>query len=394
MNEKIAIIGGLGHVGLPLAIWLAAIGYQVSAVDRDESKGALVRSCKMPFIEYGAEPMLTEVLGKTLFVPVLPQFPHVIEEADTIILTIGTPLDEYQNPRLEPVIEVGRSLLPHLRDGQHALLRSTVFPGTTRRLAQFFADSGKQIDVSFCPERIVQGHAIEELKTLPQIVSGMTPEAVARARAIFERLGVDVVECEPEEAECAKLFLNAWRYISFAVPNQFAAISESLGLDYSRIERAMKHGYARAAALPSPGLAAGPCLLKDTMQLVAAASDGFPLGLAARQINEGVPKRLVDQLGDVSGKRVAILGMAFKAENDDTRDSLSFRLAKLLKFRGAEVVLSDEYAARDDFRPLASWEVVTSDIVIIAAPHRAYRGLVAPGKRVVDVWGIAAKEGA
>lgn len=393
MNSNIAIIGGLGHVGLPLAIWLASCGYKVAAIDRDRAKGETVRAGRMPFIEYGAEEMLEKVIGKSL---VATSSPELVTEADTVIITVGTPLDEHQNPRLDVVFDCIAELLPFLRDGQHIMLRSTVFPGTTRRVDQFLKGAGKKIDVSFCPERIVQGYAIKELRELPAIVSGCSPEAVTRAKAIFQKLsGSDLydasIEVTPEEAELAKLYLNAWRYIQFAAANQFYAMAEKLGADYEAVRKAMTWRYPRGESLPGPGFAAGPCLVKDTMQLVAAAPDGFQLGVAARLVNEGQPALIVEklkrELGGLSGKTVGILGMAFKNDIDDTRDSLSFKLKKLLEFQGARVLCSDEFATGDGW--VSKEEAVGGDAVVVAVAHSAYRGLVVPERaRVVDLWNV------
>ncbi len=396
MKQRIAIIGGLGHVGLPLCETLADCGYPVAAIDRDEAKAALVRSGRMPFIEYGSEEVLRRVIGKTLTVPHLSELGPTIAAADCIIITIGTPLDEHLNPRLEPVINCISDLLPHLRDGQHIMLRSTVFPGTTRRVEAFLRGSGKQIDVSFCPERIVQGHAIKELRELPHVVSGCTPEAVRRAKAIFQRLsGQDTyeacVEVTPEEAELTKLFLNSWRYIQFAAANQFYTIADKLGADYERIRHAMTWRYPRGESLPGPGFAAGPCLVKDTMQLAAACPDGFQLGQAARLVNEGLPRVLVEQaqakLGSLQGRAVGVLGMAFKANNDDTRDSLSFKLKKLLEFAGASVLCTDELARGTWWSP-ADEVVGRAELIIVAVMHASYKPLLeGVHKPIISTWG-------
>ncbi len=397
----IAIIGGLGHVGLPLWLTLGAAGYHCTAVDRDRAKVNTVLSRKMPFVEYGAQEVLesTWPTGRLGIVdsssPVMA-WSNSITEADCIIVTIGTPLDEHHNPCLEPVIDCIRELLPYLRDGQHIMLRSTVFPGTTRRVDAFLKGAGKKIDVSFCPERIVQGYAMKELRELPHIVSGCTPEAVTRAKEIFQKIsGSDLydacIEVTPEEAELAKLYLNSWRYISFAAANQFYAIADKLGANYEAISKAMTWRYPRGEALPKPGFAAGPCLVKDTMQLAAAAPDGFQLGVAARQANEGLPALLVAKLkremGSLAGKRIGILGMAFKGGIDDTRDSLSFKLAKILKFEGAIVMCSDEYATGEGW--VTKEEAVNGDAVIVAIAHGQYRDLIVPERvRVIDLWNV------
>ena len=378
----IAIIGGLGHVGLPLCCVLAGCGFRVAAIDSSPERLAAVRQGKMPFLEHGAEALLG---NPNLTFHEAPGT-DAIAAADIVIVTLGTPLDEYQNPKLSavlrPLLNYGSAL-----DGKLLILRSTLFPGTTARIAKHLP----ACRVAFCPERILQGHAVRELRELPQIVSGVTEEAAEEAAEVFAAMGVAVVKTSVESAELAKLFLNAWRYISFAAANQFLHLANELGVDYNETERAMKDGYARADALPSPGFAAGPCLLKDTMQLVAASPHGFPLGMAARLVNERVPDVIVAQLrnlhGPLDGATIGILGMAFKADNDDTRDSLSFKLKKQLEFAGAHVLCSDEFATGDGW--LSKEDVMDkASGIVIGVPHTSYRDMVVPnGRTFVDIWG-------
>jgi UDP-N-acetyl-D-mannosaminuronic acid dehydrogenase len=281
-------------------------------------------------------------------------------------------------------------IAPHLRDDALVVLRSTVYPGTTAYVAQHLAERGCRVDVAFCPERIAEGHALEELRSLPQIVGADEESAGDRAEALFRTLVGHVVRTTTKEAELAKLFTNTWRYMKFAVANQFFMIADQAGVDYTNILRAIREDYPRAADLPGPGFAAGPCLFKDTMQLAAFTTDHFPLGQAAMQVNEGMPAYIVSALerryGGLQGKTVGILGMAFKAESDDPRASLSYKLRKLLAWAGARVLATDPYV-RDD--RLVSLECVLdeSDVLVLGAPHKPYRGLHVGGKDVVDVWG-------
>jgi UDP-N-acetyl-D-mannosaminuronic acid dehydrogenase len=384
----VVVVGGCGHVGLPLGIMLATSGLHVGLYDTDTTRAAVVREGRMPFIEYGADAALAETIGRTL---------HILDdldrlgEAEYVVVTIGTPIDEHLNPRYQPLFGLVDELASRLRDGQHLILRSTVFPGTTRELARRIASFDVDLHLTYCPERIAQGYAMTELDRLPQIVSGFTEPAVAGALSLFGRLTERTIVVDVEEAELAKLFLNSWRYIQFAIANQFYMIAIERGLDYFRIHDAMVSGYERADDYPLPGFAAGPCLLKDTMQLSAFEQNGFQLGHAAMLVNEGLAGFVVSQLGrsfDLQQTTVGILGMAFKGEIDDTRDSLAFKLRKLLLFRGATVLASDAFAKDDSF--VSVERVVTeSDVVVIGAPHQAYRELeLPPGKTVVDVWGL------
>lgn len=389
-KTTIATVGGAGHVGFPLCAMLADSGFITHCIDVNAQTTALINSGRAPFIEEGIQEVLDRVLGHTFFAQHPSGFADAYRLSDCIIVTVGTPTDKHGNPRLDAITSVARDLLPHL-DGQLVMLRSTVFPGTTERVAAYFRENGVDCDVAFCPERIVQGQAVLELKTLTQIVSGTTPRAVERAKAIFEQLGVATEVGSVAAAEVAKLGLNGWRYARFAYANDLYRVATALGIDWPELERLMKNGYPRGADMPSPGFAAGPCLVKDTQQLMAADPNGFPVGRVATQVNEGMPDvvvRRLEALGvRIEGATVGILGMAFKADNDDTRDSLSFKLKKILEFQGARVLCSDEFATGDGWVTKERL-VEESDAIVVGVGHSAYKGLVVPaGKTVVDLWG-------
>jgi UDP-N-acetyl-D-mannosaminuronic acid dehydrogenase len=390
MNDHLdlVVVGGCGHVGLPLALSLADCGYKVGINDIDAAKVEQVKSGRVPFLEKGAEALLKQLLPTGRLE--LATDATSIARTDTIILVIGTPIDEFMNPSVGIFERVIDELLPHLNSGSLIVLRSTVFPGTTDSVALRLRDAGVEADVVFCPERIAEGHALEELRTLPQVVGASSDAAFTKASRLFERLGVSVVRTTPMEAELAKLLTNTWRYMKFAIANQFFQIAHRSGLDYGRVLDAVRHDYPRAADLPGPGFAAGPCLLKDTMQLSAFTPDHFPMGQAAMQINEGLPNYIVDTLNTrtpLKGRTVGILGMAFKGESDDPRASLSYKLRKLAAFKGAHVMCTDPYVDDASFDPLEK-VLRESDILVIAAPHKSYKALELDGREVVDIWGL------
>lgn len=387
-NEyDVFIVGGFGHVGLPLGIVLADLGVKVGLYDIDISRRAIIESGRMPFIEHDAEPLLNRVLGKNLYIS---ESLSGVGQAAVVVITVGTPVDEYLNPKLRPILDLAEQLSPHLRSGHCIILRSTVYPGTSHRLNEFF--KSLEVHLAYCPERIVQGHAIRELRKLPQIISGFTDEAVRASDRLFRRLGVETVPVTVQEAEFAKLFSNAWRYIQFAITNQLYMMATEHGADFDRIYHAMTHRYERAQDFPRPGFAAGPCLPKDTLQLAAFYGNHFQLGYAAMMVNEGLPGFLVEYLRrdqvKLANTRVGILGMAFKADIDDTRDSLSYKLAKILRFHGAVVSCSDEFVKDPSF--ITKEELVaTCPVVIVGVPHSAYRVLSVPDDSVlVDLWGV------
>jgi UDP-N-acetyl-D-mannosaminuronic acid dehydrogenase len=244
--------------------------------------------------------------------------------------------------------------------------------------------------VAFCPERVVQGKAIKEIQNVAQIVSGTTPEAEEMAAELFEKIASKIVRLKPMEAEFTKLICNTYRYIQFAASNQFYMMVEGAGCDYGAVLKGVKEEYPRMRDFPGPGFAAGPCLHKDTLQMAAFAESQFELGHAAIHVNEGLPAFLVSRLKrkyPLTEMAVGLLGMAFKAESDDIRSSLSYKLKKLLKHSAREVLCTDPYVKTDkNLLPLE--EVIErSDLLIISTPHGLYR-TVKMDKPIVDIWGI------
>ena len=384
----VVIVGGCGHVGLPLGLSLADSGYRVGINDIDVAKIERVKAGEVPFRENGAGELLARLLptGRLEF----SSQPAMVKRTQTVILVIGTPIDEFMNPSVTVFDRVVDELIPHIQPGTLVVLRSTVFPSTTEGVERRLKAAGVDAAVAFCPERIAEGHALEEVASLPQLIGASSDQAYERASKLFAPLGMQLIRTTPIEAELAKLLTNTWRYMKFAIANQFFQIAHRSGVDYNSVLDAIRRDYPRAADLPGPGFAAGPCLLKDTMQLSAFTPDHFPMGQAAMQINEGMPNYIVDALNSrhaLAGRTLGILGMAFKGDSDDPRASLSYKVRKLAAFKGARVLCTDPYVPDSSFVSLD--EVLKeSDVLVIGAPHRAYRGLELNGREVVDIWGI------
>jgi UDP-N-acetyl-D-mannosaminuronic acid dehydrogenase len=384
----VVVVGGCGHVGLPLAIAFADRGLAVGIHDINESAVKTVGSGELPFQEPDAQEVLQRVLDAGRLS--VGTDPEMIADADVVVVVVGTPVDEHLNPNPRVVTRTLADAIEHFHDGQLLVLRSTVYPGVTSGVERLFSQHQLAVDVAFCPERIAEGKAMEELFTLPQIVAGRTQHVRDRAAKLFRNLTDTIVELDPEEAELAKLFTNTWRYIKFAAANQFYVMANDHGLDFDRIRTALAHDYPRAADMPGAGFAAGPCLFKDTMQLAAFTDNSFVLGHAAMLVNEGLPLYLVTHLEkkfDLAELTVGILGMAFKGESDDIRSSLSYKLKRILEFRARKVLTTDPYVTVDD--SLVPLEQVLSecDLLIVGAPHAVYREL-RTALPVVDVWNL------
>jgi UDP-N-acetyl-D-mannosaminuronic acid dehydrogenase len=368
-------------------------GKQVVLYDINQKAIDSVNAGKLPFMEEGGEKLLKQVTKSKKL-----QASSALEsvrKSKVVVMVIGTPVDEHLNPRVHDIFHALKDIENELQDDQLLVMRSTLYPGTTDKVHAYLQRKGKKTRVAFCPERIVEGKALTELHELPQIVAGCTPEAEKQAADLFKVLTSKVVTVQPKEAELAKLFTNTWRYINFAISNQFYMIANTDGLDFYKIYDAMTQDYPRLKAFAKAGLAAGPCLFKDTMQLSAFSNNDFFLGHSAMLVNEGLPSYIVSSMlakYDLSDKTVAVLGMAFKANNDDPRESLSYKLMKRLDFEAKEVLCNDPYIKDPRFVSLDEIRK-RADIIVLATPHKEYADLDWGDKEVIDMWNYYGKGG-
>ncbi len=384
--RDVVIVGGCGHVGLPLAVAFADRGASVAIYDVSDQAIESVNAGRPPFREPAAElPLRRAVTAGRL---VASADPAVVGAAEHVIVVVSG-LDEHAGRRPDAIRAALSDSADRFRDGQILILRSTVTPGTTAIAEKLVASRGIDMDVAFCPERIAQGRAMTELYELPQIVASRTARGLERASRLFSMLTPELVPMAVEEAELAKLFTNAWRYIRFAAANQFYMIASDLGLDYERIRQSLVRDYPRAGDLAPAGFTAGPCLLKDTAGL-ARSNAGFTLGRAAIAVNQGLPGYLVGRLElrfDLPAMTVGVLGMAFKGGSDDARSSLAYLLADLLAAKAREVLCTDPLVRGDpDLLPLED-VLDRADLLVIGAPHPQYREL-RTDKPVVDIWNL------
>lgn len=386
-NNTVVIIGGCGHVGLPLGIAFADVGFNVTLIDINKTTNALVNKGELPFLEHdNADEVLKRVVNSKKLIATDDM--SQVRSAAVVVFVTGTPVDEHLNPRVHDVTKVMRSYLPYLNREQLIVLRSTVYPGVVAIIDHLLEQEFGAHKLAFCPERIAQGYGITEIKQLPQIVSATSKDAEDEAIELFSFLAPVIKVLAPIEAELAKLITNSWRYVEFAIANQFYMMVESQGLDFYKIYDALKDEYPRAKHFAAPGFAAGPCLFKDTMQLSAFHNNHFFLGHSAMLVNEGLPVFLAEQmeakLGTLQDRKIALLGMAFKANNDDMRESLAFKLKKVLEMKMAIVIPSDVY---DKTSVPFEQAIAEADGVILSVPHREYVGLKI-NKPYIDCWGV------
>ncbi len=389
----VAIIG-CGRVGLPLALSFAEAGLKVLGVDADEERLAAVRDRRMPFDEPGAQEILERVdiawSGRVADAA----------EAQTIVITLGTPSFSHIEIDLRDIRSVLDDLLGHLRDGHSLVLRSTIAPRTTEFVAGYLSkhrgfDVGSDVFVAHVPERIAAGKFFAEIGTLPCIVGGVGERSGDVAAELFERLGAPIVQTTPVQAELAKIWTNILRYATFALPNLLMMDCEQYDANVFEVIDLINKDYPRGG-IAQPGFTAGTCLRKD-FAFSEERSNAPGMLLAVSRVNESVPLFLVEgakrRLGSLSGKKVCVLGLAFKAGTDDERDSLAHKLVRLLERELADIAIHDPWVST----PTQTFDeaVLDADIVVIAANHPEFRELqtlraIADSARrdalVIDPW--------
>jgi UDP-N-acetyl-D-mannosaminuronic acid dehydrogenase len=375
-RNTVAVIG-IGRVGLPLALVLADSNYKVYGIGRNIDKINQLLTGKMPFIDEGSD-LLKKYISKKFF-PTISY--EKIKESKTIILTLGTPIDENMNPVLDQIEIALNDMISYLKKGQLIILRSTVSPRTTIYVKEKIESItkfkvGKNLFLAFCPERVAEGKSITETKSIPQIIGGVNDASAKKARDFFESFGVKCLTTDSTSAELAKLFTNMYRYINFAISNEFLVIAENFNRNIHEIIGLINANYKRGG-LALPGLTAGPCLFKDGFFLI---NDNPYLDLitASWKINESLPLFLVKKIRErinLKNKKVLILGLAFKPEIDDIRESLSFKIRKALLREHAKVVLHDPFVKRySQQEVIQDLDVALKgiDILFVATRHKVY----------------------
>ena len=390
-RNNICVIGGAGHVGAPLGLVLSTKGYNVTLIDKNKKNIQSINRGQMPFLEKGSSKLLKKMIyKKNIFAT---EKLSEVKMAKYIIVCIGTPINNQLNPQLKSFLNFFYDLKKFLNKNHIIIIRSSVYPGICDKV--FDIIKSKCVNLSYCPERIVQGKAIVELPKLSQIISGKNNKAKIESGKIFKKITKKVIYTEIIEAELIKLFSNAYRYINFSISNQFYMICKNQNLDFSKIRNIMRDDYKRNANIPMAGFTAGPCLLKDTMQLSSFYNHKFSLGHTAMSINEGLPKFLIKQLEqkyNLRKKTVGVLGLTFKSDTDDIRDSLAIKLIRLLKLKKIKTLQSDEYYIDKD-NVHKDTLIKKSDIIIISTPHKSYKNLkISKKKELVDIWGLIEKK--
>jgi UDP-N-acetyl-D-mannosaminuronic acid dehydrogenase len=375
-SRSISIIG-LGRVGLPLALCFADRGQRVLGIDHNPVVLDSIRSGRMPFEEAGTQELLDRVLRSGRLT--LGERAADAAQADDIVITIGTPSFSHVESDLRQVRAAVDDLMPLLRPGHGLILRSTIAPGTTEFVAGYVEKRrglkvGEDVFVAHAPERIAAGRFLEEISTLPCIIGGVDAESTERAAATFSVFGAPIVRTTAVQAELAKIWTNILRYATFALPNLLMMDCERYGANVFDVIDLINRDYPRGG-IAMPGMTAGSCLRKD-FAFSEERSNAPGMLLAVSRVNESVPLFLVEgvkrRIGPLSARKVAVLGLTFKRDTDDERDSLSHKLVRLLERELADVAVCDPHA-RTPTQSLAE-AVQDADVVIVATNHSEFEG--------------------
>jgi UDP-N-acetyl-D-mannosaminuronic acid dehydrogenase len=390
---NVAVVG-LGRVGLPLALSFADRGLCVIGVEREPAVLEQLAAGQMPFRETGTQELLERVLPTGRL-----ERSRAVQDAaraDHIVLTLGTPSHVHIEIDMSQIRQAVDDLLPVLREGHSLILRSTVAPGTTDWVAGYIEQrrgfrAGEDLFVSHVPERIAENHFLEEIATLPCIVGGVGEGSGERAAELFEVFGTEIVQTTPVQAELAKIWTNILRYTQFALPNLLMMETEQYGANVFEVIDLINHDYPRGG-IAAPGLTSGACLRKDfTFSEERSSAPGMLL--AVSRVHETVPlflvKGLATRLGSLRDRKIAVLGLTFKRDSDDARDSLSYKLVRLLERELAHVARHDPHVPAES-DPLET-ALDGADAVVVATNHSDYEDLLGrlpDGVLLVDPWNV------
>lgn len=394
----IAVVG-CGRIGLPLALALARSGYRVIGVENDPARASALAAGQMPFDDHEAAGLLKDLIGDSF--TVTTDLEAAMGKTETVIIAVATPLDDRLLPVQEPVVALAAAALRLApRRPLGLVIRSTLAPGFSQRLvarmeARYGARLGRDFLFAYCPDRCAGGRFLREMRQVPQIIGAFDEDGATMARNLFASPRIPCLTTRPTEAELAKLFNNAYRYVNFALANQCLMLAEEASADPQEALRVARTGYQRGGPW-APGYAAGPCLLKDSFFL----QSGVPthdLLTTAWKINEHLPEYLIHRAETIRPLRgAAVLGTGYKAGIDDTRLSQGEKLIRLLEARGIPVAVHDPTGNWPGARATVTEVLAAAHEVFVTVPETSYRrilwtemaSLVSPDALLIDPWNL------
>ena len=385
-SKTISIIGGAGHIGLPLSIMFSEKKYNVNIIDINLKNLKLIQSGKSPFQEKNIEKKISKQLktGRLSFSKNISS----INESKFIILCIGTPILKNLKPDLKNFYNLIKKIKLSISKDQVLIIRSSILPGTTKTIMKML--NSKNSNISYCPERIVEGKSFEELPNLPQIISSSNLKTLKETSDLFKIITKKIIICDFIEAELSKIFSNLYRYINFAIPNEMYLMARKFNADFGKIRNIMIEDYPRNKGLAKAGFVGGPCLMKDTMQMSYIYKIKNSLANSAYKVNENLPKEIVNEVKNLklNKKVVGVLGLTFKPDSDDLRGSLAMKLLNFLKKNNFEYYFSDPFVKLNGNLELKKL-IKKCNVLILATNHSIYKNLkISKSKKLIDLSGM------
>lgn len=386
MKTKVAIIGGAGHIGLPLSLTLSLKGFDVLIIDQNLAAINKIKKLIPPFEEINLKKNLKKVINSKKYLLNFSNTISSVFNCEQIIVCIGTPINKNLKPDNHSMFKLLSNMKKYLNTKQNIIIRSSISPGTYK----IIENKLKNFCISYCPERIAQGYSFLEMSKIPQIISSRKKLGFLKSKKIFKKISKKIILCSPEEAELAKLFSNAFRYINFSISNEFYKISALKNLDFLKIKKIMQDSYPRNKNLPKPGFVGGPCLMKDTMQLNFLKKTKNSLLHQSYLVNKNMPlfifKYLMKKYKFKKKNKILFLGLTFKPDNDDLRGSLTLELYKKFKKKFNNTSYFDPYlkgAVNSKIKLL----IKKNDHVILGTAHQFFKLYVKNNKKIINPFG-------
>lgn len=386
MKTKVAVIGGAGHIGLPLSLALSLKGFDVLIVDRNKIALNKIKKLITPFEEINLKENLKKVISNKKYLLNFSNTISSISNCDQIIVCIGTPIDKKLKPDTRAMLKLISGMKKYLNKKKNIIIRSSISPGTYKIIEKKL----KNFCISYCPERIAQGYSFLEMPKIPQIISSRKKLGLLKSKIIFSKISKKMIFCSPEEAELAKLFSNAFRYIYFSISNEFYKISTSQNLNFLKIRNIMQDSYPRNKNFPKPGFVGGPCLMKDTMQLNFLKKSKDSLLYKSYLVNNNLPafvfKHVINKYKFKKNSKILFLGLTFKPNNDDLRGSLTFDLYKKIKKKFSNTNYFDPYLEKTKNYNIRNL-LKQYDFVILGTAHKVFGQYVKNNKKIINPFG-------
>jgi len=395
LRNKTAVIGiaGLGYIGLPLAVAFAEAGFNVIGFDIQKERVELVSRGESYISDISNEKLSRIVASNLLEVTTdISKF----QKADAICICVPTPLTKTKEPDLSYVIQISEELCPHIQPGQLIVLESTTYPGTTREIILPILErsklmGGQDFYLAYSPERVDPGNRQYNIKNTPKLVGGINSKSTSLAELLYREVAEVVIPVSsPDVAEMTKIFENVFRGVNIALVNELARLCENMGISaWEVIDSASSKPFGYMPFYPGPGIG-GHCIPLDPYYLASKAKEhDFHIRFIelAADINEQMPYHIIHRITEalnscgksVKGSEVLVLGVAYKKDVDDLRESPSVKLVRLLIEKGARVSYNDPYVAKiqilgdiETSVGLTKERLSSADCVIIATAHSSY----------------------